>query len=117
MVYIITSKKEHKRKDLIMKDIKVITTRGGRQNTYTDANNKYEVTICRRGKYYCGWYYVNEVENGYQGKSIGDTSEWDIWGVIAMLINYAREDELLTDSRKKELEDLLCKIWYFIADK
>lgn len=75
--------------------------------TYTDAANRHEVSICHMDGYYCGWYYVEEEENSYQGQMAeGESLEM----VIAMLALFAGMDFGLRYSRAEEMVDLLKKV-------
>ena len=75
--------------------------------TYTDAANRHEVSICHMDGYYCGWYYVNEEENSYQGKMAEDDS---LEKVIAALALLAATDFGLRYGRAEEMFDLLDKV-------
>ena len=91
-----------------MNDIKITSRHDGELLTYTDATNKYEVTICNMGEYYCGWYFVDKEKNDYQGKIVEGSGSFN--GMISLLILWAREDDLLGDYHKNELVTLLYKI-------
>ena len=75
--------------------------------TYTDAENRHEVTIGRMEDYYFGWYYVEEEENSYMGQMAeGDSLE----AVIAALALFAGMDFGLRYGRAEEMVDLLKKV-------
>lgn len=90
-----------------MNDIKKVTSKLRDTLTYTDAEERHEVTIHHIEDVYFGHYYVEEEENSYMGKMAdGDSLET----VIATLEQFAREDFGLRYGRAEEMIDLLEKV-------
>ena len=90
-----------------MNGIKKVTSKLHDTVTYTDAEERHEVSICHIGNYYFGWYYVEEEENSYLGRTAEGKS---LETVIATLEQFAREDFGLRYGRAEEVIDLLEKV-------